>query len=211
MISTARAIAALALATVATTAGAQTAAAPEPLPAAPLVLFVGNSLTYANDLPALVRAEARARGRAVRTRMIAYPGFSLEDHWHLGLADSIRSIAPDFVVMQQGPSSLPESRAQLVAWTDSVARVARAAGAEPIVLMVWPPLERAFAWDAVRDSYVAAALAAGARVARAGERIREALAADPAAPLLAADGFHPALAGSRVAAAAVADVLLSEP
>ena len=176
----------------------------------PTILFVGNSLTYANDLPSLVREAAAARGHDVRVRMIAHPSFSLEDHWHLGIADSIRRISPDIVMMQQGPSSLPESRALLIEWSDSIARVTRAAGGEPVLLMVWPTPDRAFAWDAVRDSYVAAADALGARVVPAGERIRARLAADPAAPLLAGDDFHPAPEGSRVMAEAIVDVLFGD-
>jgi lysophospholipase L1-like esterase len=82
------------------------------------------------------------------------------------------------------------------------------AGGEPLLLMVWPPLERAFAWDDVRDSYRAAGAATGARVVEAGERIRALLEADPSAPLLAEDGFHPAPAGSRAIADAIVDVLL---
>ena len=175
------------------------------------ILFIGNSLTYANDLPSLVRADGARRGFDVRVRMIAHPNYSLEDHWHLGIADSIEHIRADYVVMQQGPSSLAESRAELIQWSDSIARGTRAAGGEPVMLMVWPPLEREFAWDAVRDSYVAAGEAIGARVVPAGERIRARRTADPAARLFAADGFHPALEGSREAASAIVDVLFEGP
>lgn len=173
----------------------------------PTILFVGNSLTYANDLPALVRGRAATRGRDVRTRMIAHPNYSLEDHWRAGVADSIRRIRADYVVMQQGPSSLPESGAQLLEWTDSLARVTREAGGEPVVLMVWPPLERAFAWDAVRDNYAAAARASSALLAPAGEAIRARHAAHPSSPLFDGDGFHPRREGSLIVAETIADVL----
>jgi hypothetical protein len=53
--------------------------------AAPLrILFIGNSLTYVNDLPALVQAIGKANGEKVETRMVAYPDYSLEDHWNSG-------------------------------------------------------------------------------------------------------------------------------
>ena len=48
------------------------------------VLFVGNSLTAANDLPAYVGALAAARGRALDAKTIAPGGYSLEDHWNAG-------------------------------------------------------------------------------------------------------------------------------
>jgi cyanophycinase-like exopeptidase len=84
--------------------------------AAPLrLLFIGNSLTYVNDVPALVQAIGKANGEKIETRMVAYPDYSLEDHWNGG--DARRALAEggwSFVVMQQGPSSQPDSRVLLV-------------------------------------------------------------------------------------------------
>src|SRR5882762_9784194 len=60
--------------------------------AAPLrVLFIGNSLTATNDVPALVEAIAKVNGGQIVTRTIAYPNYSLEDHWQKG--DAKRAIA----------------------------------------------------------------------------------------------------------------------
>ena len=88
-------------------AGMPVAASAEPL----RVLFIGNSLTAWNDLPNLFASLAQAGGheRPV-ARTIAVGGFSLEDHWNQG--DAQKGIATgrwDFVVLQQGPSSLAES------------------------------------------------------------------------------------------------------
>src|SRR5688572_5578026 len=47
------------------------------------VLFIGNSLTYSNDLPSVVEAFAKATGQRVfACKTIALPDFSLEDHWN---------------------------------------------------------------------------------------------------------------------------------
>jgi hypothetical protein len=47
------------------------------------VLFIGNSLTYTNDLPGIVKAFAQAdRQQAFESRTIAFPNYSLEDHWN---------------------------------------------------------------------------------------------------------------------------------
>ena len=52
---------------------------------APLrVLFVGNSLTDTNDLPAVVATLARGLGTEIEYRTIAPGGTSLEDHWNAG-------------------------------------------------------------------------------------------------------------------------------
>src|SRR5437868_1227446 len=72
------------------------------------VLFIGNSLTYSNDLPAMVAALAKSAGkRPLVFQSVVEGGFSLEDHWDRG--DAQRAIAQgkwDVVVLQQGPSSL---------------------------------------------------------------------------------------------------------
>lgn len=53
-----------------------------PVGSAVRVLFVGNSLTIANDLPGLVQSLAEAGGAVVMvTRDVSQGGYSLEDHW----------------------------------------------------------------------------------------------------------------------------------
>ena len=78
------------------------------------VLFVGNSLTETNDLPSVVAGLARATGRSLEYRTIAFGGFALEDHWAQGDARAaLASRTWKVVVMQQGPSALPESQINL--------------------------------------------------------------------------------------------------
>ena len=70
------------------------------------MLFVGNSLTASNDLPAIVAAIARSDGRKLEYRTIAFGGYALEDHWNQGEARAaVRTGRWDVVVMQQGPSA----------------------------------------------------------------------------------------------------------
>src|SRR4051812_27312281 len=44
------------------------------------VLFIGNSLTYTNDLPRTVEQIAASAGDTIRTRAVALPDFALIDH-----------------------------------------------------------------------------------------------------------------------------------
>ena len=60
-----------------------------PAATADRVLFVGNSLTAANDLPLLVEAMAKARGVALTCDAVTYPDLSLEDHWRRGTQKQI--------------------------------------------------------------------------------------------------------------------------
>ncbi len=177
--------------------------APLAAQAAPLhVLFVGNSFTYVNDLPARFAELAEAAGlpRPV-TAMVAAPDVSLEDQMSEGTA--ARRLAAerwDIVVLQQGPSTLTASGAHLVAWTRQWAPLIRRAGAEPVLYMVWPGTDRLAATDSALAHYRAAAEAVQGRLAPAGLAWREAFLHIPEAGVAAADGFHPSPSGSYLAA-----------
>jgi hypothetical protein len=105
---------------------------------APLrLLFVGNSLTYINDVPALVAEIGRANRRPILVEQVVAPDRSLEDHWYQG--DARRAIARggwDVVVLQQGPSALPESRALLIDCVRRFDREIKKAGAATALYMV---------------------------------------------------------------------------
>ncbi|MGH7515498.1 MAG: SGNH/GDSL hydrolase family protein [Gemmatimonadales bacterium] len=163
------------------------------------ILFIGNSLTYANNLPSLVQHLGESNSaRPVVVSSVAFGGYSLEDHWNQGAAlAAIKQGGWDLVVMQQGPSALPESRTNLIEWTGRFAAEIRKVGARPAVYMVWPPLDSQSDWDAVTASYAAAATAANAVLFPAGEALRSAYQANPGMPLFDTDGFHPARLGSE--------------
>ncbi|UCC24757.1 MAG: SGNH/GDSL hydrolase family protein [Gemmatimonadales bacterium] len=175
------------------------------------VLFIGNSLTYTNDLPGAVATLSGALGHDVGTVTVASPNFALEDHWMLGVAQVIQEVQPDFVVMQQGPSSLPQNRAHLVAWTDTISRAIRQAGAQPALLMVWPSLDRYDFFDAVRESYRAAADQVNGIFVPAGEALRALYEGHPAMDPFSWDGFHPSEYGTLVAAMVVTATLFDSP
>jgi hypothetical protein len=185
-----------------------TADPPQPL----RVLFVGNSLTAANDLPAEVARLAGAGGRPLAYRTIVYAGFSLEDHWNAG--DARAAVATrgfDMVVMQQGPSALPESQVELRKWATTWAEAARTAGARLALWTVWPESYRVAALPDVIRSYRSAAQAAGADLYPAGEAWLYAWQCRPALRLYSRDGFHPSPLGTYAAALAVYGGLFDAP
>jgi hypothetical protein len=189
-------------------------AASDPLPDGDLrVLFIGNSLTEANELPQMVAAIARAAGTPrITVEAVDFGGASLEDHWNRGEAlGAIERGGWDVVVLQQGPSALPESRVLLVDYTARFADRIRAAGARPALYMVWPPLDRAGDWDAVTKSYAAAARAVDGLIFPAGEALREALRRKPSMDLFEADRFHPTTTGSYLAALVIYAGLAGRP
>lgn len=169
------------------------------------VLFIGNSLTEFNDLPKMVRALSdSAGGQPIRVGEVTFGGFSLQDLWNQGDAlEAIDSRRWDVVVMQQGPSSLEASRAELIDWTGRFAARIRAAGGRPALYQVWPMDYRLDVFDRVLDSYRLAAESVQGELLPAGAAWAAAWESDPGLPLYGPDGFHPSAMGSYLAALAI--------
>ena len=170
-------------------------------PAVTRVLFVGNSLTQTNDLPVTVAALAKAGGRQVVCESVAFGGFSLEDHWAQG--DARKRIAQGgwtFVVLQQGPSALPESQVLLREFTRRFDADIRKAGARTALYMVWPSRDRFSDFDGVSRSYTNAATDVNGVLLPAGDAWRAAWKRDASLALYGPDNFHPSAAGSYLAA-----------
>lgn len=110
-------------------------------------------------------------------------------------------------MLQQGPSSLPESRVSLREWTAKFAPLIRAAGARPALYAVWPEKARSFAFPDVSESYRLAAADVGGLFVPAGDAWLAAWRRDPRLPLYSDDDFHPSVAGSYLAALVIYRVL----
>lgn len=200
-IAAAAAVASCSSSTPAAPSPAATRGGTPPAPASGGVLFIGNSLTQANGLPAMVETLSRQAGAPIDTASVAFGGYSLEDHWNQGTAQ--RRIAEggwSIVVLQQGPSSLPENQIDLRDWTARFDTVVRAAGARTALYMVWPESNRLEAFDAVSQSYARAADGVGGMLLPVGEAWRVAWRRDPGVPLYGPDGFHPTPAATYLAA-----------
>lgn len=176
------------------------------------VLFLGNSLTATNDLPATVARIAQRAGRRLEYRTIAPGGYALEDHWSQGEARAALAGGRwDVVVMQQGPSALPESQANLREWAAHWSAEARARGARPALLTAWPESYRRSALTEVIASYRRAAAGAKAELLPGGDAWRRAWHCDPGTALYGSDGFHPSELGTYTAALVVYGRLFKAP
>jgi hypothetical protein len=183
--------------------GAMGASDPEPPPSSATgdVLFIGNSLTAANDLPGMVQSLAESAGTHLTTAAITRGGAALEDHWTDGAAlEAIDRGGWRFVVLQQGPSSLPESRVNLRDWTRRFAERIRAVGAEPALYAVWPPSDRLAFFGDVNESYRLAAQDVGGVLLPVGQAWLDAWSRDGGLALYGPDDFHPSVEGSYLAA-----------
>lgn len=153
------------------------------------VLFIGNSHTYVDDAPGLVRSLERMAGdEQLEVERVVQGNHALEDHWIAGRAEELLRAYPwAFVVMQQGPSSLFESRIHLRQWTQQFSPLIRAAGAQAVLYQIWPTIDRrADAADAAADaltSYTNAAASVNGLLTPAGDAFTLALEVSPALPV----------------------------
>ena len=177
------------------------------------ILFIGNSLTAANNLPDMVESlSVRQGNQTVDTTAVTANNFSLEDHWNQGNARAaIAKGGWSVVVLQQGPSALPESRVLLRDYVKRFAAEARKTGARTALYMVWPSKARTRDFDDVSESYTLAARDVDGILLPAGDAWREAWRRDPSLALYADDGFHPSPLGSYVAALTVWRGLSAQP
>jgi hypothetical protein len=181
------------------------------------VLFVGNSFTFENSLPALVHnlAAGDPGGRPIYSVEYAAPGWSLRQaDKDGGLTKLLRDIKWDVVVLQEKSwlLSFPEEQ-----WGRSTYPFARdlhgkiaASGARTLLFMTWgyalgdrrtvPHDTYAEMQMRLAEGYSRLGAELGARVAPAGLAWAEALRRKPALDLWADDGQHPGRSGSYLAA-----------
>jgi hypothetical protein len=169
------------------------------------VLFLGNSLTAANDLPQLVAAIGARSGRVdIDYESVTPGGVNLEDHWNFTSGrEALERGGWDVVVMQQGPSALPESQVDLKTWASRFADEIRRRGGRPALFAVWPETERSYAFTTVAASYRNAARASNCELYPAGTAWKAAWRRNPKLKLWGPDGFHPSPLGSYLAAIVV--------
>jgi len=151
----------------------------------------------------LVTALAAASGKLVETEMLAYPDYALIDHWTDAERAVVRNGHFNYVILQQGPSSLAVNRDSLRLWTALWAPEIRDAGATPALFAVWPEAARMYAFPDVNTSYQLAAQDVNGVFMPVGDTWLEVWNQVPTAELYGPDGFHPAIAGTYAAAVVI--------
>lgn len=159
------------------------------------VLFVGNSLTYVGNLPAVYAALASANGHATRSDMIVQGGAALSERVADGsVARALAENQYTTLVLQErggalvcafGPQSCVESQAAI----KDLARMARKHGVEVVLLGTYqslPAMSRLLV-----EKEAAAAQAAGIAYVAVSENLQRLRTAAPALAWFDSDGAHP--------------------
>lgn len=165
------------------------------------VLFIGNSHTYTNDLPGIVRDLMTADGHAIQYSEITAGGQTLE--WHAqqsATRQTIRSGKFDYVVLQEKSSNFDADTFArgfaalhaVIAETDAV----------PLLYMVWSNESKPLAQKVIAQAHLKAARENNTALAAAGVAWDMLRHGEP--PLsLYADGNHAKPLGSYLAACSI--------
>ena len=181
-------------------------AAPGPL----RVLFVGNSHTYGNDVPDLVRRIAITKGVQLEVEGITAGGATLEDHIKTGtVQQQLEQGAFSAVVLQEQSGRQVLEVAKYEASAGKLAAFARARKTRVFIHMGWTRQDlvesSGYTQQNWTDSALRVARATGAGVAPVGEAWLAIKRRDPVLGLRLqdSDGNHATLAGSYASAATI--------
>jgi hypothetical protein len=105
------------------------------------VLFVGNSLTFYNNLPQSVAAMAATRGVSISARQSTVSGSSLEEHWKSEKGTITRKLLDeqswDYVIFNNHSSSAIDSRESFMEYGKKFIELVRSKHAKPVLMMTW--------------------------------------------------------------------------
>jgi hypothetical protein len=160
------------------------------------VLFVGNSLTYVGNLPAVFAVMANANGHAVESDMIVRGGATLTERLKDGsIARALGGHRYAALVLQERGGDLlcgfgPESCAESAASLKAITRMAKEKGVSRVVLLgtyqSMPAVSKA-----IVEREGAAANEAGIAYVEVSRTLQRLDRAQPALAWFDADGMHP--------------------
>ena len=165
------------------------------------MLFVGNSLTYSNDMPKIFEKISNDFGVSANGTSLCFPNYGLIDHWDQKTVQGIMAREHfDYVVVQQGPSSQPPGRKMLVDYNAKIKSLCLENDSNLAFFMVWPSKKYYHTFDGVILSHQYAAKENHALLFPVGQVWQNYEKKKNKENLYSEDGFHPSKAGSFLAA-----------
>ena len=164
------------------------------------ILFIGNSHTYFNDLPLLVKRRAEDEDFLCRVTMLAHPNWFLSQHAEEPEACfNILYGNYDYVILQEHAHPLsPEEEFLKAART--LTGLIREAGSTPLLYECWAKKKEPEMQDKMNAIHRRIANQTGALLAPVGENWQSYMKSRPDLEMYAEDGQHASPAGSDFAA-----------
>jgi hypothetical protein len=187
------------------------------------VLFVGNSLTFFNDLPEAFAELAGSGAHGVEVGMAAQGGQTLAGHAASpGSLKKITGQGWDFIVLQEQsrvPAITAQRSEQMLPAVSILDEKAAESGADTVLFLTWASRDGlpsagfkdyAAMQSAIEAGYLEVAGEIGAMVAPVGAAWQRALEEHPELELWQRDGIHPSPEGTYLAACVFHATLLGE-
>lgn len=192
------------------------------------ILIVGNSRTFYNDMPAMLREIADSAGSPAKFQIesSAYPGATFKTHWDKKRTRRLLAAGWDDVILQpeSGAQTWKQGNDEFHEYGPRLAEEARLSEGRPLLVVGWPYDSRVYQEPAyaeagfgrsehlalLRENHAKLASAANLdriNVAGSWERVR---IANPSIKLTS-DGNHPTVAGTYLYALAVYAQLTNGP
>ena len=164
------------------------------------ILFIGNSHTYFNDMPLMVKRRADEAGFNCRVTMLAHPNWFLSQHAEEpDVRFNIRYGKYDYVVLQEHAHPFDPEKTFLDA-VIALNKMIREAGSIPVIFECWAEKARPENQDEMNSGHRHAADETGALLAPVGENWWGYQESWPDLEMYAEDGQHASQAGSDFAA-----------
>jgi len=168
------------------------------------LLFIGNSHTFFNDLPAMVgELFERVLDKETHVTMLTYPGCELR--WHADQPQTKFNILHggyDYVILQQATHPF-DGKDCLIRQAEPLCDWIRAAKATPVAYMTWAKKDTPADQTELTEAFAALAEKENMILAPAGEVWKALWEQYPEKNLYWQDGQHANPLGSAVAAAAI--------
>ena len=175
------------------------------------VLFIGNSFTERNNVPALIAQMAEAWGKKLQHQLISAGGASLRMHWNKGEAQQLIETSKfDYVVLQEQstlPIKNPKRMHENIRLFDEVIK---ASGAKTALYLTWARQNAPETQAALTDAYKTIGVELSATIVPVGIAWQNFLGNHQQPILHDKDQRHPTLAGSYLAACVFFAVLFGE-
>lgn len=173
------------------------------------ILYIGNSYTFVNDLPALTASLAEAGNQAkIVTDSQLVGGATLEQHWNDGIAlTKIQQGGWDFVVLQEQSMRPLLQRDLMHEYGKRFADEIKNVDAIPLLYQTWARQATPGTQGNLSAAYVTLADKVSGEVAPVGDAWGKALQQVPGLLLHSDDGSHPNPTGSYLAACVFYSVL----
>ncbi len=166
-----------------------------------VILFVGNSLTYYNNMPSMVEDIGIENGLNIETDCLCSPNYWFDNHWvEPDLARLLRSGKYDLAILQSGSAWRDNDADILFEYGKLITDLAKENDVRTGFFQVWPSVEGYFAFDKVIRNYAGVASSTDSELYQVGRVWKGYMDEVENEALYLGDGIHPSRKGSFLSA-----------